>query len=49
LINAPDRRALRRFGLLGHAASIGRELCRFNRAVEPRPFGELIELRARAA
>jgi hypothetical protein len=29
LVDAPDDR-LRRFGLLGHAASIGRQLCRFN-------------------
>jgi hypothetical protein len=34
LVDGPGRR-FRRFGLLGHAGSIGRELCTFNRLTEP--------------
>jgi hypothetical protein len=38
---------LRRFGFLGHAASIGRELCGFNPAEKPRRLPKLLGNRSR--
>jgi hypothetical protein len=37
-----------RFGLLGHAASIGRELCPFDPAEKPRPLPKLLGNKSRS-